>query len=265
MPGPAFRRNETVGLHTLEEADLEFLQALRAGPSVGFGEPVVGPENMHELTEWYEETVADTDESEGVQFVVCPRERTATDGGAPTMNTGDHGAADQEPPGADDEGPEPIGFAALSRVERPAGRVDATVAVHPRRADGAYAAAATRELVAYAIEERRVNRVVAPAVADDDRARSVLETVGFTAEETWHQERRVDGEFVDVTEYVMLAGGWFDRPDTTRGIPDSPPGATAEARGHTDATPFAVEPGGDGGTRDDTARDDAARDDGGGR
>jgi RimJ/RimL family protein N-acetyltransferase len=130
-------------------------------------------------------------------------------------------------------------------VQRPEGHAEIAACVDPRHQGAGYATAATRELVAYGIEELRLNRIKAGAVASNERSRTVLERVGFTETLTQRQEKRVDGEFVDVVAYSMLAADWFDRPETTRGIPDSPPGATAEARGHEN--PFAVEP------RDDDA------------
>lgn len=244
MPGPAFRRNEAIGLHTVERDDLDLLQTLRNDPAVRYGLTFSEPENMQVTEEWFEEHVSDTDE--GAQFMICPRE-TATDGGASTVNAPaaePEAEADSETAAAaatdeDESGPTPVGFVSLFDVQRPEGHAKIAACVDPRHQGAGYATAATRELVAYGIEELRLNRIKAGALVTNERARAVLERVGFTETVTQHQEKRVDGEFVDVVGYSMLAEDWFDRPETTRGIPDSPPGATAEARGHEN--PFAVE------------------------
>lgn len=220
MPGPAFRAGETVGLHTLERADLDLVARLRNEPELRRGMTLALPESDVELESWFEDHVAEPDPNdEGAQFVVVPR--------------------DGDEPATDEEGtPEAVGYVSLFDVERPAGNAEVAVTIAPEHQGQGYGTAAVEQLVGYGIEELRLTKVRARALVTNDASRATLESVGFTREVIQREERRVDGEHVDVVAYSLLADDWFDREDTTRGIPGSPPGATAAERGHDD--PFAV-------------------------
>jgi RimJ/RimL family protein N-acetyltransferase len=271
MPGPAFRVGDHVALHTIEREDLDFLARLRNDPELRHGVTFTRPESDVELVTWFEEHVSETDAGdEGAQFVIVPRdpeEPVGTDGvtddggaaggevdetAAGGEETGSDGAAD----GTDDPSPQPVGYVSLFDVERPAGTGEVAMTVAPGFQGRGYATDAVRELVAYGIEELRLTKVRALALVTNDASRAVLENVGFRLGETRREAKRVDGEHVDVVAYSLLADDWFDRPETTRGLPDRPPGATAEERGLQD--PF-----GAGGAEADVSDTDA--DHGGGR
>lgn len=234
MPGPAFRRGEDVSLHTVEEDDLAVLQRLRNDPAFRARTAATVPENMDELTEWFEEDVSAL-EGEAAQFLVVPTEAEPTGTStSPAAGEGDGAGAasgddDPERTSGDDTGatpgdgdteaaadrqPDPVGFVALSGVERPAGRGEICCTVDlpgrdvPAERRSRYAREALELLVGYAVEERRLHRVVARAPAGDEAYRGALESVGFTAELTQREEWLVDGEHVDVVCHAVLADEW---------------------------------------------------------
>lgn len=267
MPGPAFRVGEAVALHTIEREDLEFVARLRNDPEVRRGTTLTRPESDVELETWFEEHVSATDtDDEGAQFVIVPRDEAFHPDRGPEAEAADDPATDtagvaegSEATGGDDTdataddadgepSPQPVGYVSLFDIERPAGTAEIAVTVAPEYEGRGYATDAVRELVAYGIEERRLTKVRALALASNDASRAVLENVGFRVGEVRREAKRVDGEHVDVVAHSLLAEDWFDRPDTTRGLPDRPPGAIAAERGHTN--PFATDTdgsvGGDG-------------------
>lgn len=227
MPGPAFRRGEDVSLHTVEEDDLAILQRLRNDPAFRARTAATAPENMDELTEWFEEEVSAL-EGEDAQFLVVPTEGDSEPAGtstSPPAGEGDGAGAtsgdgagaspeDGDAGAAPDPQPDAVGFVALSGIERPAGRgeiwctVDLPGGDVPAELRSRYAREALELLVGYAIEERRLHRVVARAPAGDEDYRGTLESAGFTAEHVQREEWLVDGERVDVVCHAVLAEEW---------------------------------------------------------
>jgi len=216
MPGPAFRRGERVALHTLEREDLDLIARLRNEPELRRGMTLVEPESDVAIESWFEDHVAETDtDEEGAQFLVVPRGDVPDgDADAPTV--------------------EAVGYVSLFGIQRPAGHGEVAVAVAPEHQGRGYATDAVRELVAYGIEELRLQKVRARALVTNERSRAVLETVGFRQVGTRREAKRVDGEHVDVAAYSLLADDWFDREGAVRGLPGRPPGATAAERGLDD-------------------------------
>ncbi|WP_276258491.1 GNAT family N-acetyltransferase [Haloglomus litoreum] len=271
MPGAPFRENDEVALYTIEREDLEFLARLRNDPEIRHGVTFTRPESDVDLETWFEEHVSETDtDDEGAQFLIVPHddpdstEALGTDGGtvANGADDRDEGADSADP---DDEPltPQPVGYVSLFDIQRPAGHGEVSVTVAPEYRGQGYATAAIRELVAYGIEELRLTKVRARALERNDASRAVLENVGFRVGETRREAKRVDGAHVDVVAYSLLAEDWFDRSDTTRGLPGSPPGATAEERGHH--RPFATDGDGGDGSAADGETDERATGQGGER
>lgn len=219
MPGPAFRRGETVSLSTVEEDDITFLQRLRNDPATRTRTSASGSENADELTEWFEEDVSALD-GEDAHFLVVPtagENEPAEPSTSPAAGEGDGAGGTSEGGDAESEAdrqPAPVGFVSLSGIERPAGRGEVTCTIDPSDGDSSpeqvssYAREALELLVGYAIEERRLHRVVAHAPAGDEAYREVLESAGFTAEHTQREEWFVDGEHVDVVCHAVLADEW---------------------------------------------------------
>lgn len=177
MPGPVFRRGPDVTLRTVEEADLPFLAELRNDPDVRSG-AFATPENDETLDEWFEETASETGD-ESAAFVVA-------------------------------DGDDRVGYVDLVDVRRPAGHGTVRFCVAPDERERGVGAAAVELVVGYAVEERRLARVRATVLADDEAARRTLERVGFTAELTLREELYVDGAHRDAVGYALLASEWGD-------------------------------------------------------
>ncbi|WP_254831974.1 GNAT family N-acetyltransferase [Haloglomus salinum] len=266
MPGPAFRVGEDVALHTIEREDLEFVARLRTDPDLRHGMTLTRPESDIELESWFEAHVSATDtDDEGAQFLVVPRDADdGEDAGGDASSDAERDGGSDEAADGDQPSPQPVGYVSLFDIERPAGTGEIAVTIAPEHRGQGYATDAVRELVAYGIEELRLTKVRALALVTNDASRAVLENVGFRVGEVRRELKRVDGEHVDVIAHSLLADDWFDRSDTTRGLPDRPPGATAAERGHTN--PFATDADGTvGGERRPDAGDGANADNGGER
>jgi RimJ/RimL family protein N-acetyltransferase len=179
MPGPAFRRGESVDLCTVEEADLPYLKRLRTDPDVRWTTTFDSrPESDGTIEAWFEEEVSAL-ESESASFLAVH------DG-------------------------ERVGYVELSGVQRPASHGTLGFYVDPDAPEGV--AVEALELAAgYAIAERRLHRVRATVLASDDAARETLTRAGFTEEETRREEWYVDGSHRDVIGYAVLADEWGDR------------------------------------------------------
>ncbi len=175
MPGPVFREGETVELRTVEEEDVEFLQDVVNHPAVRPHIFRSDPLNRDQERAWVESL----DEVDGFHFLVC------------------------------DDGT-PAGICGLNDPVESWGLVEAGYMIHPDHWDNGYATDAVRELCGYAFEERRYNKVTARAYETNPASRRVLEKVGFTEEGRFRAEAFVDGEFVDIHRYGLLADEWAD-------------------------------------------------------
>jgi RimJ/RimL family protein N-acetyltransferase len=176
MPGPAFRRGESVALCTVEEDDLPYLQRLHTDPDVRWTTTFASrPENDGTIEEWFEAEVSDP-KNELTSFLVTH----------------------------DDER---VGYVELSGVERPASHGTLGCYVEPDVPEDV-AVAALELGVGYAVEERRLHRVRATVLASDETARETLTHAGFTEEETRREEWYVDGTHRDVIGYAVLEDEW---------------------------------------------------------
>ncbi|WP_049898382.1 GNAT family N-acetyltransferase [Halococcus agarilyticus] len=175
MPGPVFLDGERITLRTVEEEDLEFLQHDINDPEVWRSLGAVSPVNAEQEREWFEGIGDD-----GVSLLVCV------------------------------EG-EPVGMIGLSDVVEVWGRAEVGYWVTPDSWGEGYATEATDLLVGYAFDQRRLNKVVATAFEHNAGSRRVLEKVGFVEEGVHREEAFVDGEFVDVHRYGLLAREWREQ------------------------------------------------------
>ncbi|MFC7044036.1 GNAT family N-acetyltransferase [Halobacteriaceae archaeon GCM10025711] len=172
MPGAAFLHGERVTLHTVEREDLAFLQRHWNHPDVRRRTARVHPENGQQVTDAFEESDAD-----GVRLLACA--------------DGDR-----------------IGVVSLFDVDEAAGRAELVAWLTPERRGNGYATEAAGLLVDYAFDERRLHRLEARALATDDEARAVVETLGFEQEGRLRDEQYVDGEYVDRVVYGLLEAEW---------------------------------------------------------
>jgi RimJ/RimL family protein N-acetyltransferase len=183
MPGPVFLPGDAVDLHTIEEADLGFLQRGVNDPQVWRAIDRAAPANGPQERGFFEDVVS----GDGtVNLLVC------ADG-------------------------TPVGTVDLHAIDERAGRAEVGYWVAPDSQRRGYGSEAVALLVTYAFEHRRLHRVAARVVAGNDASRALLAGLGF-AEEGVHREAEfVDGAYRDVYWYGVLAEEWDAGGDGTAG------------------------------------------------
>jgi len=172
MSQTPFLRGEHVTLHPETPADGLFVTSLLNDPRVragiGHSTPVV--------REDHEEIITDADDGES-HFLI------RVDG-------------------------EPVGSCSLHEGSHPWGVGEVGYAVHPDHWNEGYATDAVDCLARYAFEERRINKLGADVYATNPASARVLEKVGFQREGTRREHAFVEGEYVDLHEYGLLADEW---------------------------------------------------------
>jgi RimJ/RimL family protein N-acetyltransferase len=171
VPGPVFVSGDTVDLHTIEREDLEFIQRNVNDPRVRRTLRRVEPQTADDAEEYYEEYVLD---EESVNTLAC------VDG-------------------------EPVGTATLWGIDGDSGTAGLGCWIAPEHGGEGYATAATRLIVEYAFDQRRLHKVFATTMSTNDPAQRVFEKVGLVREGRHREEVFVDGEFVDWLRYGLLA------------------------------------------------------------
>lgn len=172
MTGPVFRAGDRTELRPVEADDLDFVQRLFSEPASRRRrfEPA-SPRPAAAMESWHEE---ERDDGEDVFLVTAGGER--------------------------------LGIAQFRWFDRRDGTAVLTWLLDPAR-DDAEAVDALREMVGWAFEEQRLERLSTgvPVVFDDH---DVVEGVGFVEEGRLRQDRYVDGEFVDSVAYGLLREEW---------------------------------------------------------
>lgn len=189
MPGPVFLSDDRVELRTVEAEDLDFLAEWRNDPAVRQWMPRAHPTDGATLRERFEGYLSDDD---SVNLLAC-----------------------------DPDGDDPLGMVSLFDVvpESGRGRLSAWLATHAQ-GEG-YGTAATELLIAHAFRERRLEKLVAGALADNEPSRGLLETVGFEQEGLQRRHYYVRGEWKDRAVYGLLREEWAARRE------EAPPGSRA--------------------------------------
>jgi RimJ/RimL family protein N-acetyltransferase len=173
MPSPVFLEGERVTLHPVEEDDAEFLHRLVNDPRVRRGIGKTDPVSMAEEREYVESVGEDDD----LQFLVrVDAERVGTIGLGDVTPTNGNGE---------------VGYFFA-----------------PDAWGNGYATDATRTVVEYAFGERRLHKLYARAFAFNDASKRVLEKAGFEQEGIHRDQVFVDGDYVDVYRYGVLADEW---------------------------------------------------------
>ena len=176
MAGPIFLDGENISLRTVEEEDLQFLQRDINDPDVRRFIGATSSVNAEQERSWFENLGDDDGES----LLICVEA-------------------------------EPVGTIGLSDVSETWGRAEVGYWVTPGAWGNGYATEATELLCGYGFDQRRLNKIVAHAYEFNAGSRRVLEKVGFVEEGVHREEAFVDGEFVDVHRYGLLAREWRDR------------------------------------------------------
>ncbi|MFB6176302.1 MAG: GNAT family N-acetyltransferase [Halobaculum sp.] len=174
MPGAIFLRGDELTLRPVEPGDSEFLNRNRNDPRVREWLPRARPQQRVETESRIE---GDEDEKGGVTLLAC------RDG-------------------------DPVGVVSLFAVSNDSGRATVSAWIDPEYHGDGYGTEATELLVEYAFTERRLHKLVAGALADNDPSRAVLESVGFREEGRQRDHYFVDGEYRDRVVYGLLKGEW---------------------------------------------------------
>jgi RimJ/RimL family protein N-acetyltransferase len=176
MPGPPFRRGETVALHPPDEEDIGFLHEHANDPDIRWGLTTSFPQTRSQAEKRHEQHAED---DSGVGLLVVTR-----DGGEPVGNV--------------------IGF----DIDPDHGTAELAAWVAAEYQGEGYATEGTALLLDYLFAERRLHTVVARATVENAASRATLEGLGFQLEGIQPAEKYVDGEHVDVARYSMLAREW---------------------------------------------------------
>ena len=172
MPGPTFADGAEVTLRTVEEEDLEFVQAIRNDPAVRQPLTLNRPANAEQIEEFFENAISSGD---GAALLVCREE-------------------------------EPMGMVALFDEDDVSGTATIAYWLAPDYWGHGYATEAVGLLCEYAFAERRLHKLRADVIEPNDGSQRVLEKLGFVEEGLLREEKFVRGEHVDVYRFGLLAG-----------------------------------------------------------
>lgn len=170
MDRPIFLKGDLVELRPIDEDDVSFLQTTVNDPRVRASLGSFRPYSKADELEWIE-AIGDNDD---VHLLIT----------------------------ADDE---PVGTVGFEPSLEPWGLVELGYLITPEHWGNGYATDAVRTMCRYAFDERRMNKATAIVFATNPASSRVLEKVGFAREGTFRNEAFVEGAYVDVYRYGLLA------------------------------------------------------------
>lgn len=175
MPGPAFLSGGQVSLRAVEEEDLPFVRDAVNDPNVwkSVGGQVT-PTNLVMERKFFEEMCRSDDV---VQFLVT---------------------ADEER----------VGLVELDPIEWDRGRAEIAFWIAPAHQGEGYGRDALATVAAYAFEHLGLHKLSAEAFSFNDDSIGLLGSVGFQREGLFREEEWIDGEWVDVVRFGLLAADW---------------------------------------------------------
>lgn len=179
MPGAVFLEGETVALRTIEREDAEWLRRTINDLRVRRYLLAYAPMNLEQERDWVESLA----ERDGVNLLAC------VDG-------------------------DPVGSVGMKEPNVVWGNAEIGYYVDPEHWGNGYATEAVELLVQYAFEERRLHTLHADIVARNEASARVLEKVGFETEGVRREAAFVDGEYVDVHNYGLVATDWRQQAET---------------------------------------------------
>lgn len=175
MPGPVFIDGDRVSLRTIEEEDIDFLQAGVNHPAVRTS---VGSDVPYNRPRYEAERFDTLSDGEVVHLLVC------ADGYR-------------------------IGDISLAPIDDRRGWANLGYWIHPDHQGEGYATEAVRRLLTHGFEELRLHRIAALIRADNVASQRVVEKLGFTHEGTKRDDAFHDGEYVDRELYAILREEWL--------------------------------------------------------
>lgn len=178
MPGALYLESDALELRTIEEEDLEFLRDTVNDPTVRTYLGRRGPFNLEQEREFFEGVVSD-DEHLNL-LITVDGDRAGTIGLQPVNPQ--HGTGE-------------IG---LFLAEDAWGQGLGTEAA--------------RLVTDHAFADRAIHRVKARVFEGNEASKRVWEKLGYRHEATMREAAFLDGEYVDVHHYAVLAEEWFEDP-----------------------------------------------------
>jgi RimJ/RimL family protein N-acetyltransferase len=197
VPGPVFATGDTVSLHTIEEADLDFLQRGRNHPEIRRPLTDVNPRNGEQIREYFENSVSSDD---GFGLLVCVDEATVD--------------SDSPQPASSADDARPVGAVHVPWIRDKHGSGMLMYWVLPEHQGNGYVTEGTELLLDYAFAERRLGKVYAIVLETNESSQRVLERLGFQREGVQRKETFIDGERLDNYRYGLLADEWLDDSDS---------------------------------------------------
>lgn len=174
MPGPVFVEGDGIDLRTIEEEDLEFLQA-------GINHPAVrryaGGDVPYNRPRYEDEWFDRISSGEVVHLVVC-------------------------------DGDDRVGDVSLAPIDERRGWANLGYWIHPDQQGEGYATEAARLAVSHGFDELRLHRISAAIVAPNEASKRVVEKLGFVHEGTKRDDAFLDGEHVDREMHALLREDW---------------------------------------------------------
>lgn len=174
MPGPVFLDGDTVTLRTIEEEDLDFMQAAandrELRQAIGRVHPVNGPQEQA----FFEEVVCD---DETVNLLV------AADGTR-------------------------VGTVGFSIVTHETDSAEVGYWIAPEHQQQGYGSEAVALLVDYGFRELGLHRIEARVYEFNEGSQRLLESVGFQREGVHRDGQFIHGEYQDEYWYGLLDDEW---------------------------------------------------------
>ncbi|WP_435334238.1 GNAT family N-acetyltransferase [Haloarchaeobius sp. TZWWS8] len=195
MPGALFLAGDCVTLRTVEKDDAEFLRDNANDPRIRRPMTMAGPSNLEQQRDHVDDG---DDDGDGLQLLVC-------------VEGEDAGYADRFVTEAAGEQVEPVGVLFGWPRDENAGAFEVAYWLTPPAHGEGLMSEAVPLVLDHLFGQRRVHRVQARALSWTDGSRGLLEKVGFTEEGVMRDAKFVDGEYVDVHLYSLLAAEWQTR------------------------------------------------------
>jgi RimJ/RimL family protein N-acetyltransferase len=170
MPGPIFLEGERISLKTIEREDLDFEVRHRNNPRIRRPLTLPEPINRERAESRFESHIESDD---GIGLWICTDEQM-------------------------------VGKVDLFDVNETHGTSEIAYWIVPDAWGNGYASEAVSLMVEYAFEERRLHKVAAHVLADNEGSQAVLERTGFEREGRFRDSRYVEGEHRDVFRYGLL-------------------------------------------------------------
>ncbi|WP_435333155.1 GNAT family N-acetyltransferase [Haloarchaeobius sp. TZWWS8] len=174
MPGATFLRGDSVDLCTIEEEDIEFVVEAINEPSVRIPLGIAEPRNEKQHEEWFEEHVS---KDENLNLLIV----------------------------ADDE---PVGIINSNWMNERHGHAVLSAWLAADAHGQGYGADATKTMISYLFDERRMETVRAEAFAFNEASNALLRSIGMEHVGTLPNWAFVNGEHHDSNIYAVTASEW---------------------------------------------------------